>query len=144
MSKRRRSAVLSSVTLTVTATAAGCTIPAGSIVAQATGSSKFITSAAVVVAPSGTATVAAVATEAGEIEAEAGTLTKIDTPVTGWESVTNADDASVGRDREADGVLRARMLATSSAPAGTPEGIFTAVSALSKLDHWFPYQHHRR
>lgn len=135
MSKRRREAVLSSVTLTVTATAAGCTIPAGSIVAQAAGASKFITSAAVVVAPSGTATVEALATEAGAVEAAAGTLTKIDTPVSGWLSVTNNDDAAVGRARESDGILRARMLATSSAPVGTPEGIATAISEVDGVTY---------
>jgi uncharacterized phage protein gp47/JayE len=135
MSKRRRESVLSSVTLTVTATAAGCTIPVGSIVAQAAGASKFITTAAVIVAPSGSATVPAVATEQGSIEAAAGTLTKIDTPVSGWASVTNDDDASIGRARETDGQLRARMLATSSAPVGTPEGIATAISEVDGVTY---------
>ena len=128
MSKRRRDAVRSSVTLTVTAGVAGATIPAGSIVAQASGPAKFTTTVAVVVAPSGSASVPATATEDGAIEAAAGTLTKIDTPVSGWVSVTNAEDASIGRSRESDGQLRARMLSTSSAPVGTPEGIFTALS----------------
>jgi uncharacterized phage protein gp47/JayE len=128
MSKRRRDAVRSSVTLTVTAGVAGATIPAGSIVAQASGPAKFTTAVAVVVAPSGSASVPATATEDGAIVAAAGTLTKIDTPVSGWVSVTNAEDASIGRSRESDGQLRARMLATSSAPVGTPEGIFTALS----------------
>lgn len=128
MSKRRRDAVRSSVTLTVTAGVAGATIPAGSIVAQASGPAKFTTTVAVVVAPSGSASVPATATEGGAIESAAGTLTKIDTPVSGWLSVTNAEDASIGRSRESDGQLRARMLATSSAPVGTPEGIFTALS----------------
>lgn len=128
MSKRRREAVRSSVTLTVTAGVAGATIPAGSIVAQASGPAKFATTVQVVVAPNGSASVPARATEDGAIEAAAGTLTKIDTPVSGWVSVTNAEDASIGRSRESDGQLRARMLSTSSAPVGTPEGIFTALS----------------
>jgi uncharacterized phage protein gp47/JayE len=135
MSKRRRESVLSSVTLTVTATAAGCTIPAGSIVAQVSGASKFITGVAVIVAPSGTATIAALATEQGAIEAAAGTLTKIDTPVSGWLSVTNLTAASIGRARETDGQLRARMLATSSAPVGTPEGIATAISEVDGVTY---------
>lgn len=135
MSKRRRESVLSSVTLTVTATAAGCTIPAGSIVAQTAGASKFITTAAVIVAPSDSTTVLAVATEQGSIEAASGTLTKIDTPVSGWASVTNDDDASIGRARETDGQLRARMLATSSAPVGTPEGIATAISEVDGVTY---------
>lgn len=135
MSKRRRSAVLSSVTLTVTATAAGVTIPAGSIVAQAAGPAKFKTSAAVTVAPSGTAYVEAVAVEPGPVTAAASTLTKIDTPVFGWASVINYADASIGRSRESDGQLRARMLATSSAPVGTPEGIETAISEVDGVTY---------
>lgn len=135
MSKRRREAVRSSVTLTVTAGVAGATIPAGSIVAQASGSAKFTTTVAVVVAPSGSASVPATATEDGAIEVAAGTLTKIDTPVSGWVSVTNAEDASIGRSRESDGQLRARMLATSSAPVGTPEGIATAISEVDGVTY---------
>jgi len=128
MSKRRREAVRSSVTLTVTAGPSGATIPVGSIVSQVSAPAKFATTEQVIVAPNGSASVPARATEDGAIEAAAGTLTKIDTPVSGWTSATNAADASIGRSRESDGQLRARMLATSSAPVGTPEGIFTALS----------------
>lgn len=137
MSKRRREAVLSSVTLTVTAGPAGATIPAGSIVAQVSGPAKFITSVPVVVAPNGSATVPAFASESGAIEAAAGTLTKIDTPVSGWLTVTNLADAAIGRERETDGQLRARMLATSSAPVGTPEGIATAISEVDGVSYQF-------
>ncbi|MDX1452254.1 MAG: hypothetical protein R3183_06830, partial [Oleiphilaceae bacterium] len=128
MNKRRRLAVKSTVTLTVTADANGATIPAGSIVAQAAGPEKFVTLTEVVVAPSSSETVEAEAQNAGAIIALAGSLTKIDTPVFGWDTVTNLADASPGRARDTDGVLRARMLQTSSAPSGTPEGIFTAVT----------------
>lgn len=128
MSKRLREAVRSSVTLTVTAGPAGATIPTGSIVAQVSGPAKFMTTIEVLVAPNGSASVPATATEDGPIEAAAGTLTKIDTPASGWLSATNAENASIGRSRETEGQLRARMLSTSSAPVGTPEGIFTALS----------------
>lgn len=137
MSKRRRDAVRSSVTLTVVGGPAGTTIPSGSIVSQESGPAKFLTSVAVVVAPDGSASVPATATEDGAIEAAAGTLTKIDTPVSGWLTVTNDDDASIGRDRESDGQLRARMLSTSSAPVGTPEGIATAISEVDGVSYQF-------
>lgn len=135
MAKRRRSAVLSSVTLTVTATAAGCTIPAGSIVGQVSGPAQFMTTSEVIVAPSGTATVPAEATTAGPVEAASGTLNRIVTPVAGWASVTNDDDAAVGRERESDTQLRFRMLSTSSAPVGTPEGIATAISEVDGVTY---------
>ena len=135
MSKSRREAVISSVRLTVTATAAGVTIPAGSIVGQASGASRFATIADVTVAPSGSAFVSAFATEAGAIEAAAGTLTEIQTPVFGWASVTNAGDASVGRSRETDAQLRFRMLRTSAAAVGTPEGIQAALGELDGVTY---------
>ena len=135
MAKRRRGAVFSSVTLTVTATSAGVTIPAGSIVSQAVGFARFATLNDVTVAPSGSAQVAAFATEVGAIEAAAGTLTQIETPVFGWASVTNAADASVGRLRETDAQLRFRMLRTSAAAVGTPEGIFTALSEVDGVTY---------
>lgn len=135
MAKSRREAVLSSVRLTVTATSAGVTIPAGSIVGQASGASRFATIADVTVAPSGSAFVSAFATESGAVEAAAGTLTAIQTPVFGWASVTNADDASVGRSRETDAQLRFRMLRTSAAPVGTPEGIQAALGEIDGVTY---------
>lgn len=133
MNKRRRSAVASSVTLEVTATAAGATIPAGSLVSSAT--DQFATLFEVVVAPSATTTVEASAVEFGAIEADAGSITNIDTPVFGWASVINPSAASVGRSREDDGSLRARMLITSAAPSGTPLGIFTALSEIDGVSY---------
>lgn len=131
MNKRRREAVKSSVVLQVTADGSGATIPAGSIV----GTPRFQTLTEVVVAPSGTANVNAEAIEDGAIAAPAGTLTSIETPVLGWASVTNPADASVGRSRDSDGTLRANMLATSAAPNGTPEGIFTALVSIDGVTY---------
>lgn len=48
------------------------------------------------------------ALEAGEVLALAGTLTNIETPVSGWDSVTNPDDGDTGRDEESDSELRQR------------------------------------
>lgn len=45
---------------------------------------------------------------AGELRANAGTLTVIATAVTGWNSVTNATDATVGREADTDSDLRQR------------------------------------
>jgi len=135
MAKRRRESVLSTVTLTVTADINGATIPAGSIVKQLVGSARFQTIAEVIVAPSGSASVAAQSIDVGSIEAAAGTLTSIVTPVFGWATATNADAASIGRPRETDGQLRFRMLKTSAAQVGTPEGIDTAISEVQGVDY---------
>lgn len=135
MAKRRRESVRSTVTLTVTADINGATIVAGSIVKQTVGSARFQTLVDVIVAPSSSASVAAQSVDEGSIEANAGSLDSIVTPVFGWVSVTNADAASIGRARESDGQLRFRMLKTSAAQVGTPEGIDTALSEVQGVDY---------
>jgi uncharacterized phage protein gp47/JayE len=113
----------STVTLTLTATGA-CTVPSGSIVADAAGQ-QWVTQANVVFAGAGTLTVPAQPPvgAVGPIPAAAGSLTVIVTPVTGWAGVTNAADATPGRLRETDGDLRSRrrqslQISGASAPAG--------------------------
>lgn len=140
MAKRRRGAVFSSVRLTVTADANGTTIPAGSIVSQSAGATKFATISDITVAPSGSEFVTAFATEAGALTGAAGTITVIDTPVFGWASVTNADDASIGRTQETAAQLRFRMLATSAAPGGSPLGIYTAMTELDGVTYARVYE----
>lgn len=128
MNKRRQEAVNSSVTLTITADASGATVLAGFQAANVAGDAIFATVSDVVIAPSSTADVEAFAVDAGPIEALAGALSVIKTPVFGVVSVTNALDASIGRARETDTELRARMLASSSGSSSTVIGIRTAVS----------------
>jgi uncharacterized phage protein gp47/JayE len=118
----RTPATYSSVTLTLTATAA-CTVPTGSLVADATGQ-QWRTLADVVFPGAGVDTVAAQPTETGPITAPAGTLTTIVTPVTGWSAVTNAADATAGTDRETDSDLRSRRrLSLQIAGASSPDAI---------------------
>lgn len=68
----------------------------------------FVTLADAVIGAGGTVDVAAAATEYGPIIAVAGSLTTIDTAVGGWDSVTNAEDAVLGRNRELDAAFRLR------------------------------------
>jgi uncharacterized phage protein gp47/JayE len=56
------------------------------------------------------ATVGATAQVTGPVQAIAGTLTVIETPVTGWNSVSNALDAVPGTDLETDAAFRLRRL----------------------------------
>ena len=56
---------------------------------------------------------------AGAVVANSGTITNINTAVSGWNSVTNAADATVGREADTDAILRQRredeLRATGSA-----------------------------
>lgn len=130
MNKRRQEATNSTVTLTLTATAAGATISEGFgfEVSNIAGDVTFRFDEEVVIAPSATADVLATSVDSGPVAAIAGSLTQIKTPVFGVASVTNDADASLGRNRETDTELRARMLESSSAASATVIGIETALS----------------
>ena len=95
----RRAATRSRVSATVTGVAA-TNVPAGSRAATADGD-EFVTLTGVVLSPSGVS-VDLEAAETGPVEAAAGTLTRIVTVVAGWETVTNAEAATVGADGESD------------------------------------------
>lgn len=140
MNKRRRIAVRSSVVLTLTANGTGATVPAGSIVSQSAGPARFVTNSVAVIPPNGSADVLAYANVYGPILADAGSLDTIVTPIFGWTGVTNDDEASVGRDRDIDGVLRANMLATSAAAVGTAEGIYTALISVPGVTYARVYE----
>ena len=98
-------ATVSSLTFTSAAsTVTDVTVPAGTVVKTGSGADaiEFATDVALTV-PSGggTANVAATATETGAAtNVSAGTLTKLDVPVAGIASVTNASAASGGQDLE--------------------------------------------
>lgn len=120
----REAAVPSTVTLTLTFTGSA-TVPVGSVVSRAGDSTvRFVTLTQVVAGGAGTATVEAESETAGAIEAPAGTLTVIETPVSGWSAVTNASDASLGSAEESDESYRARQVAELEASgAGTIDTI---------------------
>jgi len=128
MNKRRQDAVNSSVTLSITADGSGATVSEGFQVSDTPDTVTFQTTEEVIIAPSATEDVEAISLAGGSIEAAAGILTVIKTPVFGVASVTNTLAANVGRFRETDTELRPRMLSSSSSSSPTVSGIQTAVS----------------
>jgi uncharacterized phage protein gp47/JayE len=130
MNKRRQDAVNSSVTLSITADGSGATVLAGFQVSNSAGDVTFQTTEDLVIAPSGTDTVEVVSIDAGPVEALAGTLVIIKTPVFGAASVTNTFDANIGRLRETDPALRIRMLASSSSSSATKIGLEAALGEI--------------
>jgi uncharacterized phage protein gp47/JayE len=70
-------------------------------------------------------------TVAGAITAAPGTVTTINTPVYGWQTVTNASAASPGAPVETDAALRVRQSVSVSLPSVTIfEGIVAAIENL--------------
>jgi len=96
----------STVVLTATGTN-GTIIPIGRIFAVQDDGSRFISTATVTIA-GGTALIPCESEEYGEIQAYAGTLNQIITPVGGLASVVNVLDAVAGRAGETDSSLRLR------------------------------------
>lgn len=103
----RQQALATSVTLASTGTP-GVTIPAGQLVGMAGSNIRVRTRTAFTFGAGGNATVIADVTETGPITLPAGTMTIIDTPVAGWNTVTNPLQGLTGRDRETDAELRLR------------------------------------
>lgn len=93
----------------------GTIIPAGSLVKSST-NATFQTTAAATIPASGQVSVPARASVMGAVLAPSGTLTKIDTPIYGWQTVSNPLDAVPGRAEETDEQLRLRRRASTSTP----------------------------
>ena len=130
----RLPATSSLVLLTITGTPA-TVIPAGSLVSTSDTGDQFSTNAdATIVA--GTVDVLASAVNTGPINGLAGTLTVIDTPISGWDAVTNVSDAVIGTDEETDVELRARRSQSVARDAqAIIDAIFAEVSAVAGVTH---------
>lgn len=73
------------------------------------------------------------AEEAGAIKAYAGTLTVIETPVAGLQSVINDADIIIGKEIETDAELRIRRLESLSTGSGTVDSIRAALLAIDEV-----------
>jgi len=102
----RRSATRSSVSCTLGGDH-GTIIPAGSIVQMDSGT-KFLLNAQVVIGVSGAEVADFTCEEEGNIAVPAGSVTKIITPVIGWNTVTNVFAGTAGKDVENDAQYTAR------------------------------------
>lgn len=103
----RLAATNSIVQVSITGTP-GTVIPAGSLISTNDTGDQFSIDSEITLDGAGNGTVFATAIETGPIQALTGTLTVIDTPITGWSSVTNSSNAELGTDEETDVELRVR------------------------------------
>lgn len=128
----RLAATKSTVTITCTGTDSTL-IPAGSIVSVVGTEERFVTTADGTIS-GGTVDINTTAEIAGTISALSGTVTQIETPIFGWDSVTNILDAEVGRDQETDAELRARrVLSTQALGQNLVDALFGRLSNLDDV-----------
>lgn len=124
----RLRATKSRVQVTLSGTT-GTIIPQGSLISTSDTGNEFSTVSEIVLDGAGNGSVFATSVDFGPVQALAGTLTQIDTPITGWSTVTNSFDADLGSKEETDVELRARR-ERSVAIAGQAmvDSIFAAVA----------------
>jgi uncharacterized phage protein gp47/JayE len=89
----------------------------------------------------GTVTVTATAANTGAVQAAPNTVTIIQSPVPGWQTVTNPQAAFVGMPLETDATLRKRQARSTALPSITPlEGIDAAVAMITGVGRSKVYQ----
>lgn len=129
----RQPATFSTVELSLTGTNS-TVIPLGSLVSTDDGI-FFATDEEVTIA-AGTATVDATATITGPQPGVTSTIVNIDTPLTGWDTVTNAEDAVLGQLEETDAELRTRREKSVTREAvAIPDAIIAEVENIEGVTH---------
>lgn len=122
----RLGATLSVVTLTLGGVATTF-VPAGSIARDSVTGTRWVTLADATIGGGGSVTVLASPETTGAVIGLSGTITEIVTPVTDWNSVTNVEDADVGRDQETDASLRQRFILGFRIGGGSSDEAIRAV-----------------
>lgn len=127
LKRRAPSASTCSVTLVGVA---GTTITNGQVT-DANNRHTWLLPESVQIPDAGEITVTATCATPGAIAAAPGTLTRIKTPVYGWQSVTNDTAALPGQPVETDAALRARQSRSVAGPATTVlESVLAAIGQL--------------
>lgn len=139
----KRAATHGHATLTVNLDG-GTTLLAGSIAGAGTDAENRWETDVDVVAPAGPAAayaVLATCITAGAIVAPARTITTIVTPVAGWNTVTNAADATAGLEEETDAELRVRReLEVSQGGSTSARAILAAVLEIEEVLEAFVFE----
>jgi uncharacterized phage protein gp47/JayE len=135
---RRRSATYSTADLLLVG-AAGTVISNGQAVD--TLEQKWLLPASVTIPAGGSITVTATAEKIGEVTAQANTITKINTPTLGWQSVNNLTSATVGVAVETDAELRTRQTTSTALPSQSIlAGIVGQVASLAGVTRFRGYE----
>jgi len=128
----RNEATYSLATVTLSGTA-GTVIPSSNVVEGGgdDGRARWKTLTDATIGGGGTVDVQVQAEEAGSIHADIGDIDKIVTPVSGWDSVTNAAESTDGQDRETDDEYKLRQSEGGSIyGSGNSNSLLANLSAL--------------
>ena len=133
-------AIASNSTVGVTVTGVAGTIITNGVVADTNGN-KWNLPATVIIPAAGFILVTATAAATGAISASIGTVTAIQTPTYGWQSVTNPSAAATGNPVESDAALRVRQTTSVALPSfSVLSGVVGAVKALTGVTMVAPYE----
>jgi uncharacterized phage protein gp47/JayE len=134
----RQVATKSQVDLTLVGTP-GATVLNG--VAEDALNQRWVLPPSVTIGSGGSVIVTALAENAGDLAAAAGTITTIATPARGWQTVTNVSAAVVGAPVETDAALRRRQAESVSIPSlSVMGGITGAVADVDGVTHYRGYE----
>ncbi len=93
---------------------------------------KWLLPSTVIIPDAGEITVTAVAEKLGAIRQQANTITRIETPTAGWQSVNNPSMSTVGQPIETDALLRRRQTVSTALPSvAEVDGLIGAIYAVS-------------
>lgn len=99
----------------------GTIIPKGSVVRVSSTDARFETVLEVTIPAAGSIDVSVQALVSGAVAAPASMLNDIVTSISGWDSVTNALDITIGRDEESDADARTRRNASLAVVGGSTD-----------------------
>lgn len=112
----------------------GTVIPAGSAISSTATKAQFKTIDVATIGVSGQVLVSCKAVIMGAQIAPANSLTKINTPIYGWQTANNSVAAVVGRNEETDEQLRIRRTRSTSTPAQSIiDGLYGAVANIPEV-----------
>ena len=122
----------------VTLTGVVGTVITNGVVAD-TNSNLYNLPSSVTIPLAGSIIVTATAQQVGAINAAIGTVTTIQTPQLGWQSVTNATAATAGSPVESDAALRARQAVSVGLPAlSVTQSVVASIQAITGVTQVSP------
>lgn len=113
----------------------GTIIPISSLISSSTTGEIFSTDNEITLDGSGEGIVLATANNSGPVEAPSNDINVIETPISGWSTVTNLLDGTLGANEETDVELRARrQKSVGNNSVGVLDSIYSAVANIDGVE----------